>query len=183
LGRDGAELSLKLTPDQALQIGRHVDDIAQLPAAQKSQLLGMVSANADRFATFVGRFVEKYPGRVLFTLAGTPIVLANSSAIFGEGEVVFDPDGNVLRDKHGEIVRQQTGLVPGIVEATGEVVLGPTRMALYSLVVIGLIAISAIVGFKVWKYYHMDRMDLEIARIAAGQAKSAAERNADRPGE
>ncbi len=106
LGQDGAELSLKLTSDQAKQIGKHVADIGKLPVGQQKQLMALIENNSDRFASFVGRFVENNPGTVLFTAAGTTIVLANAERILGGEEVVVDADGNpTLVTKPGLIDR------------------------------------------------------------------------------
>jgi len=159
LGSDGAKLSLRLTRDQAVQIGRHVDDMAQLPATQQSQLMSMISSNADRFGAFVGRFVEKNPGKVLFTAVSTPIILANSAAIFGEGEVVFDPNGNVLRDANGDPVRQHTGLIPGAIY-------GPVQTTLYWVGGVVVVLLSLFGASKVWKHNQKDRMDVQGSRGA-----------------
>ena len=167
LGKDGAELSLKLTTDQAVQIGRHVDDIAQLPSTQQSQLIAMIASNADRFAAFVGRFVEKNPGKVLFTVASTPIILANSAAIFGDGEVVFDPDGNVIRDGKGEPVRQHTGILPDVVQRTHKTLNDPIETTLYWTGGIFVVLFSLFGISKVWKHSQKDRLDVEVARKAA----------------
>jgi hypothetical protein len=179
LGSDGAELSLKLTSDQAVQIGRHVDDIAQLPATQQSQLMSMISSNADRFAAFVGRFVEKNPGKVLFTAASTPIILANSAAIFGDGEVVFDADGDVIRDANGDPVRDKTGLIPDAAKGAGEAVKVPIQRTLYWAGSIFVVLFSLFGLSKVWKYNQKDRLDVELARAAALNDSSANTTNAE----
>ncbi len=43
LGDEGADLASKLSSEQAIAIGRHVDDIAKLPPAQRAGLLGDVA--------------------------------------------------------------------------------------------------------------------------------------------
>jgi hypothetical protein len=167
LGSDGAELCLKLTSDQAIQIGRHVDDIAQLPATQQSQLMAFISSNVDRFAAFVGRFVEKNPGKVLFTAASTPIILANSAAIFGDGEVVFDPDGNVIRDANGNPTRHHTGLISDAAKGAGEAIIVPVKTTLYWVGGIFVVLLSLFGVSKAWKHNQKDRLDVKMARTAA----------------
>jgi hypothetical protein len=179
LGSDGAELSLKLTSDQAVQIGRHVDDIAQLPTTQQSQLMSMISSNADRFAAFVGRFVEKNPGKVLFTAASTPIILANSAAIFGDGEVVFDADGNVIRDANGAPIRHHTGLIPDVAQGAGEAFKAPVQTTLYWAGGIFVVLLSLFGVSKVWKHNQKDRLDVEVARTAALNHATANTTNAE----
>lgn len=167
LGSDGAELSLKLTSDQAVQIGRHVDDIAQLPAMQQSQLMSMISSNADRFATFVGRFVEKNPGKVLFTAASTPIILANSAAIFGDGDPLTDSEGNPLFDANGEPITIHKGILPNAAKGMGDTLKAPVQTTLYWAggVVVALLSLFGV--SKVWKHFQKDRLDVEMARTAA----------------
>ncbi len=91
LGDEGIVLAEKLTTDQAIAIGRHVDDIARLPQSQRSTLLTMISEQSDRFANFVGDFVMKNPGKTLFTAATTGVVLANRDAILGGDEMSLMP--------------------------------------------------------------------------------------------
>lgn len=113
LGDEGIELAQKLTTEQAIAIGRHVDDIAKLPPAQRSELVRMIADQSDRFTTFVGGFVKRNPGVTLFTISSTAIILANKDAIFGGDEIVFDKDGNpVLMSKQG-ILERATSRVTG----------------------------------------------------------------------
>ena len=93
LGDDGASLCGKLTRDQGITVGRHLDDIAKLPPTQKNALLEVVSSQTDRMCRFLGGFVEDNPGKVLFTSGTTVLVLAESERLFGSDEIVFDDDG------------------------------------------------------------------------------------------
>lgn len=162
LGSDGAELSLKLTSDQAVQIGRHVEDIAQLPATQQSQLISMISSNADRFAAFVGRFVEKNPGKVLFTAASTTLILAQSERLLGSDEIVFDKEGNP------QVVSKPglTGRIAGqVIEAARE----PLEWTMYSIGGVVAVSIALLVasfgGLVVWKRYKLSK--LEVMRMSS----------------
>lgn len=156
LGSDGAELSLKLTTDQAVQIGRHVDEIAQLPAAQQSQLMAMISSNADRFAAFVGRFVEKNPGKVLFTAASAPIIFANSAAIFGDGEIVLDANDNPIFAPDGNALREHKGILPNAAKDIGDTVKEPVQTTLYWAGGMVVALLSLFGASKVWKHYQKD---------------------------
>lgn len=164
LGKDGAELSLKLSSEQAVQIGRHVDDIAKLPATQRSQLLALISSNVDRFTAFVGRFVEKNPGKVLFTAAGTTLVLAESERFLGGDEVVMDKDGNPQ-------VLSKPGLVDRAIKVIFDVLREPIQWSMY-LLGVGLAAVLTIVsamfgGLKFWKHLRKDRLEVETAGNSA----------------
>lgn len=165
LGSDGAELSLKLSNDQAITIGRHVDDIALLPKTEQAKLLALIGENTDRFCAFVGRFVEKNPSKVLFTAASVPVILANSDAIFGEGDITFDADGNVLRDQNGNPILHQTGIIPNIANKVSESLQRPIQWTGFGIgaVVVFLIALFGIM--KVWGYTRKDRLAISAAKI------------------
>jgi hypothetical protein len=93
-GIDGAALCEHLTTDQAVALGRHVDDIAKLPPIQRKGLFELMSTQTDRFVQFVGRFIENNPGKVLFTSATTTVILTNAEQMLGGDEIVYDADGN-----------------------------------------------------------------------------------------
>lgn len=160
LGSDGVDLSLKLTTDQAVQIGRHVDDIALLPPSERSQLVSMISSNTDRFAAFVGRFVENNPGKVLFTAATAPIILANSDAIFGDGQIEYGPDGKPILLANGQPVRTHPGLLPTAASDIGDTVKAPVQTTLYWLGGVVVILASLAGASKVWKFYQQDRLSV-----------------------
>lgn len=93
LGDDGASLCGKLTKDQGITVGRHLDDIAKLPPTQKNAILEVFSSQTDRMCRFLGEFAQKNPGKVLFTSGATALVLTNAERLFGGDEIVFDDDG------------------------------------------------------------------------------------------
>jgi hypothetical protein len=148
LGDDGIAIAEKLTTDQAIAIGRHVDDIAKLPPTERNALLSMISEQSDRFATFVGDFVKQNPGKTLFTASGTAVVLANKDAIFGGDEIVFDKDGN-------PIVVSKQGLVErAAARTTTEVsnrVISPIVSVFVPLAALIVASFSGIKLFGVWK--------------------------------
>lgn len=101
-GDEGVELASKMTTDQAIVVARHADDIGKLPATQKAGLVGMLKGNTEQMVGFVGRFVEANPGKTLFTVAATTVILAEPDRILGGDEIVFDAEGNpVLISKSG----------------------------------------------------------------------------------
>lgn len=114
LGDEGVDLASRLSSDQAVAIGRHADDISKLPAAQRSGVLAMIRNDTERMIGFVGRFVEANPGKTLFTVATTTVILAEPDRILGGDDVVFDADGN-------PIVVQKAGLAGRTLEASGGV--------------------------------------------------------------
>lgn len=93
LGDDGIELTSKLTREEALQLAKHADDIAKLPAAEKSGVLKLLHDDAKSMVQFMGRFIEKNPGKTLFAAGTTTVILAQPERILGGDEIVFDKDG------------------------------------------------------------------------------------------
>lgn len=118
LGSDGAALCGKLTTEQAVSLGWHVDDIAVLPPSQRSDLLNLISTQTDRFVQFVGRFVEQNPGKVLLTASSTTVILANAERILGGDELKQDADGNW-------VVVSKPGLAGRAGEGAANVILRP----------------------------------------------------------
>ncbi len=112
-GDDGAELASKMTSDQAIVIARHADEIAALPAAQRTGVLSLIRNDTEKVVAFAGRFIEANPGKSLFTVATTTIILAEPERILGGDEVVFDADGN-------PIVVSKAGIVGRSIESTGK---------------------------------------------------------------
>ncbi len=170
LGKDGADLSLKLTSEQAIEIGKHVNDIGKLPADQQKQLLELISGNADRFSSFVGRFVETNPGKVLFTAAGTTLVLTNAERILGGDEVVLDVDGNPT-------VVTKPGLVDRLGDKVQKTVEEPIRQTAntlnWLLLLVGLLALAAIAAFAYFKIRVVWRADRETERKANSETEDS----------
>jgi len=113
-GDEGVELASKLTKKHRILIAGHADDIAKLPATQKAGVMGMLKGNTDEMVAFVGRFVEENPGKILFTVAATTVILAEPDRILGGDEIVFDADGN-------PVVMRKGGFAGRAIEAGGEV--------------------------------------------------------------
>ena len=113
-GDEGVELASKMTTDQAIVVARHADEIGKLPAAQKAGLLGMLKGNSQEMVAFMGRFVEANPGKVLFSVAATTVILAEPERILGGDEIVFDADGN-------PVLISKSGFADRAMEAGGEV--------------------------------------------------------------
>lgn len=133
-------------------------------------MLALISSNADRFAVFVGRFVEKNPGKVLFTAASAPIILANSDAIFGDGEFTYGPDGQLILKPNGEPVRRQPGILPEATKGFGQTLFGPLQTMLYWAGGVVVVLLSLFGGSKVWKHSQKDKLELEAMRNAAKQS-------------
>lgn len=101
-----------MTSEQAIAVARHADDLAKLPPSQRAGLLALLRSDTESVVKFVGRFVEANPGKTLFTVATTTVILAEPERILGGDEVVFDADGNPL-------VVSKSGVIGRSLEAGG----------------------------------------------------------------
>ncbi len=111
-GDEGADLASRMTGEQAITIARHADEISTLPSAQRSGVLSLIRSDTERVVQFAGRFVEANPGKSLFTVATTAVILAEPERILGGDEVVFDAEGN-------PIVVSKAGIVGRMIESGG----------------------------------------------------------------
>ncbi len=93
--------------------------------------------------TFLGRFVEQNPGKVLFTTAGTTVILTNSERILGGDEIVIGADGVPQVVSKPGIVGKAGGAVVDIVEK-------PASYALHGIVTIGLLVVGGFAAIKLW---------------------------------
>ncbi|MDB6132437.1 MAG: hypothetical protein JWM59_680 [Verrucomicrobiales bacterium] len=78
LGTEGLETARHLNLDQAAMLSRNADSLAQLPAAERSQLLGFIRQSPAKALAWV----EKHPRLLVAASATTAVVLAREE-IFG----------------------------------------------------------------------------------------------------
>lgn len=111
LGTDGASLCGRLSSEQAISLGRYVDDIAQVPPTQRKQFLEVINQDKDRFFKWLGGFVEANPGKTIGAVTFVTIFLPNSERILGGEDVVeFGPNGDVkITTKPGVAGRTTSG--------------------------------------------------------------------------
>jgi len=161
-GDDGVQLSSKVSTDQAITVSRHADDIAALPASQKQRVIDLLRDDTERMVTFMGRFIEKNPGKVLFTVAGTAVVLANADKVLGgEGEIVIGPDGEPV------YVAQ-----PGMIE---RFTMGIVNRVLAVMLPLVALAAAAWLCIKLWFRYRLARLqhDVSAAKLHKSSLESA----------
>ena len=80
LGSEGLDTARRLSLDQATALSRHADDLAKLPAAERSQFLTMIRESPAKALAWM----EKHPRLLIAGSATTAVVLARKE-IFGEG--------------------------------------------------------------------------------------------------
>lgn len=160
LGDDGATLATRVSRDQAITISRHADDIAKLPESQRTELLKLLREDPDGMANFMKRFIENNPGKTLFTVSATPIVLANAERILGGGEIVIGPDGKpAYIPKPGMLERMVSGTLERFVSPIIRLIL---------LVFLPLLAIAGGIwlAIKLWFYYQLTKRKHDVAATA-----------------
>jgi hypothetical protein len=153
LGDEGADLAAKLSSDQAIAIARHADDIAKLPQPQRTGVLAMLRSDTEQMVGFLGRFVENNPGKTLFTVATTTVILSEPDRILGGDEVVFDTEGN-------PIVVTKTGLVDRGMSAGGEAAAHVSAQYLRPLYLTAMVFVGGFAGlWMLLKLWHLNRRE------------------------
>lgn len=154
LGDDGASLCGKLTKDQAIALGRYVDDLATVPAPQRQSLLELINKDKDRFFAFLGRFAEKNPGATIGSAAVLAVLLPNAERILGGDEVVIDPDGKpTVVSKPGLLGRAGSAVNDSVVNP----VMGSVAFFLKGIVAIVLVFGALLSAIKLRGIYRRDR--------------------------
>ena len=118
----GGMLCRRLNRDQALTVGKYLDDLATVPSDQRSGLLKIIQSDKDRFFTWLANFLEQNPGKTIGSAAFLAVFLPNAERILGGNEIVFDEQGN-------PVVMRKPGLVETpITRIADSVAVGVFRM-------------------------------------------------------
>jgi hypothetical protein len=170
LGDDGAALAKTLTDDQAIVLARHADDLAKLPAQQRTGVFTMLRADADRMVSFMGRFAADNPGKTLFTVATTTVILAEPERILGGEEIVFDAEGN-------PVVVSKAGIAGRTMKAGGEAVahvsMNYLQPLFYAVITfLGCFAVLFMV-LKLWHTHQREKLVTATAVEAAAKTPAA----------
>lgn len=160
LGDDGVKLAASLNRNQAITLTKHADDIGKLAAEQRTGLVRLFYDDAKGMIAFIGRFMEHHPGKVLFTVATTTVILSNADRILGGADIVLDADGNPT-------VASKPGLIDRLIERVVEGVLHPLLRVLLPIIAIGA---ALWIAIKLWPMYWRQR-----ATLAAAARKRHAE--------
>jgi hypothetical protein len=154
LGEDGAAVAAQASRQQAITVSRHADDIARLPDEQRGGVLRMLREDFERMVEFMARFTEKNPGKVLFTVAATTVVLAFPDKVLGgEGEIIISPDGKPIYVPKPNAVER---IVKFVIEQTLKIILP-----------ILAVAMAIWLGVKLWFHYRLTKLKHQIDTIAA----------------
>lgn len=148
LGDDGIRLSQRLGREEAITVAQHAEDIASLPNDQKNNVLRLLYEDTKRMVEFMGRFVERNPGKTLFTVAVTPIILANAEKVLGGDDIIIDKDGKPQ-------VVSKPGFLDRTVKTVIDSLLRPILNVLLPLIAVGA---SAWIGIKLWFAYRLNRL-------------------------
>ena len=101
----GGVLCRRLNHEQALALGKHLDDLVEIPAGTRKRLFEVVQSDKDRFFAWLGKFIVNNPGKTIGSATFLAVFLPNAERILGGDEIVFDENGSPV------VVRK-----PGLVE-------------------------------------------------------------------
>ena len=154
LGDDGVRLAESLSKEEALTLARHAQDISALPLPQRTKVMELLYRDTQGMVKFMGRFIEKHPGKSLFAGATTAVVLAEADRVLGGDEIVFDAEGN----PH---LMSKPGLAGRVTEQAAQSVVRPLMGYLVPLVAV---AVGAWFSIKLWGSYWRTRISLDRKR-------------------
>lgn len=149
LGDDGFQLATKLSTEDAVALAKHSGDIASLPTSQQKELLKLLQNKPAESVGFMNRFVDKNPGKILFTAAVTTFVLTNPERILGGGEIVIGPDG-----------KPQFVPKPGLLERLVGSIVGRVFQVLLPIIVV---VASIWLIIKAWFWYRLCKLKHTVA--------------------
>lgn len=154
LGDDGIRMGRDLTEDQAITLARHADDIAKLPASQRSQVVNAIMSAPNR----VIEYMEKH-SRVFGTAAGIATLVTLKDEVLGKDEeVIINPDGSKVTRKRG------------IIERLLDSILDKFNTPLLAIFVMVAIVVGGLGGVKIWGAFQRER-----ARITRAEKRSECE--------
>lgn len=97
LGPESGPLVSRLSREQALLLGGQAEHLALAAPSTRAAVMRLFTDRTDASFRFLGDFIQRNPGKVLFTAAGTTLFLAHHEALLGgAGEIVYDADGNPI---------------------------------------------------------------------------------------
>ncbi len=102
----GASLARQLSREEALALGKYLDDLQSVPPEQRADLLQVIQSDKERFFGWLGRFVQEHPGKTIGSTTFLAAFLPNSERILGGAQIIFDDSGRPI------VVRR-----PGLIEA------------------------------------------------------------------
>jgi hypothetical protein len=145
LGDNGADLASQASRQQAITLSRHAEDIGRLPEAQRNGVMRLLQTEFDRTVSFMGRFIENNPGKILFTAATTTVILIHADKVLsGEGEIVIGPDGKA-------VFVAKTGIIERVAD---DVIKQVLKVLLPLLAIAGAIWL----GTKLWFHYRFAKL-------------------------
>ncbi len=103
---NGAVLGRQLSREEALTLGKYLDDLRGVSPEQRAGLLQVIQSDKERFFSWLGRFIEEHPGKTIGSATFLAVFLPNSERILGGAEITFDEVGSPM------VVRK-----PGLLEA------------------------------------------------------------------
>jgi hypothetical protein len=171
LGDDGVKLAASLNRNQAITLTKHAGDIGKLAVVQRTGLMRLFYDDTKGMIAFIGRFMEQYPGKVLFTVATTTVILSNADRILGGADIVLDADGNPT-------VASKPGLIDRLVERVVEGVLHPLLRVLLPIIAIGA---ALWIAIKLWPMYRRQRATLSAAACKRHVENVDDQRESSRP--
>jgi len=92
----GAALGRQLSREEALTLGKYLDDLRNVSLEQRAGLLQIIQSDKERFFSWLGRFLEEHPGKTIGSATFLAAFLPNSERILGGAQITFDDSGSPI---------------------------------------------------------------------------------------
>jgi hypothetical protein len=106
LGNEGLEICAKTNTNEAIAIGRHLDEIAALPAAERQSFVSELVKAPGKLVTFL----EKNP-KFMITAAAAGTLITAKDKVFGTGVEVGSDGTIVVPPGPGTVIAKSIGTV------------------------------------------------------------------------
>ncbi|MFI4873833.1 MAG: hypothetical protein ACIALR_00740 [Blastopirellula sp. JB062] len=114
--KQGSRLCRALQRDEAITLGKYLDDLSTVPLKQRNQLQEIISANPPRFFTWLKRFIEKNPGKSIGSVTFLAAFIPNAERILGGDEIVLDASGEHVVIRKPGVLSAPTERLTGTIE-------------------------------------------------------------------
>ncbi len=74
----GAALARQLSREEAVTLGKYLDDLQSVPQEQRAGLLQVIQSDKERFFGWLGNFIEEHPGKTIGSTTFLAAFLPNS---------------------------------------------------------------------------------------------------------
>lgn len=172
-GNEGVDVVITLSNDRAISLARHADEIAALPAQQRDGIRKLITKYPDDFFKWLGKVVRENPGKTIFSMAGTVVLIADADNIFGKDGTRTNPDGSTEPVRVPGAIDPLVNAGSDAVKNGTETITKPVSRLFDWLVGIAVAFVAILAVTKIWSFVRMNQITIRDTE-AEMQSKSHA---------